>query len=294
MRTVAAIGIFDGVHIGHKKIIKTIVRLARKSGSRSVVITFDPHPLKVLNPRKPVPLIMSTSHRVRLIRDLGVDDCYVIRFNKKFSFLDPEAFVKKTLMGKFNVSDVCVGDNFVFGKGNAGNVVLLRRLGEAYGFKVKAVSLAKVSGKTVSSTLVRNLIINGKLKEASRLLGRPIAIFGTVIGGLERGRSLGYPTANINPHHEAIPPSGIYAVWINLRGRKYGGALFIGHRPTFGEKEPVVEVHIFNFNAQIYGEDIEVTFVKRLRGVRKFSDKQKLIKQIGNDDIMARKILGLK
>jgi len=290
-KTVAAIGIFDGVHLGHRRIISAAVRAAKESGGRSIVITFDPHPLKVLRPHKPIPSIMSTVHRVRLIRELGADSCSVIRFTKKFSNLKPREFVKKMLVDKFRVSDLFVGSNFVFGKGNAGDTALLKNLGCEYGFKVTVVPMVKVGGKIVSSTTIRNLIIRGNLSEASHMLGRPVTVFGTVVSGAGRGKLLGYPTANINPHHEAIPPSGVYAVRVRLGNKKFGGALFIGHRPTFGEREPVIEAHIFDFRSVIYGEDIEVAFIKRLRGVRKFNSHEKLVEQIKKDDALARLIL---
>lgn len=299
-KTVAAIGIFDGVHLGHRRIIRAAViacramSTAKKIRVRSVVITFDPHPLKILRPYKPIPSIMSTAHRVRLIRELGADACLVIRFTKKFSNLKPRDFVKKILVDRFRVLELFVGTNFVFGKGNTGDTALLKRFGREYGFKVTVVPMVKVGGKIISSTAIRDLITRGRLAEASRMLGRPVTVFGTVVSGASRGRLLGYPTANIDPHHEAIPPSGVYAVRVRLGNKKFGGALFIGHRPTFGEREPVIESHIFDFRSMIYGEDIEVTFVKRLRGVRKFAGHEKLVEQIRKDDAYARRILSGK
>lgn len=288
---VLAIGIFDGVHIGHRRIIRAAIREAKKRGEESVVMTFDPHPLKVLKPRLSVPSIMSASHRLRFIRALGADRCCVVKFDKKFSRLTPEDFAGKILAGKFKASKVFIGSNFVFGKGNSGNALSLKKLGREYGFEVKVVPLVKAGRNVVSSTAIRSHIIRGKLDRAARMLGRPVSIYGTVVSGKKRGRLLGYPTANIDPHHEAIPPAGVYAVWVRRRDKKYGGALFIGRRSTFGEKETVIEVHIFDFHEFIYREDIEVEFVKRLRGVRKFSGHVKLIEQIKRDDILARRIL---
>lgn len=290
-KTVAAIGIFDGVHLGHRKIIRAAVLAARRIKGRSVVITFDPHPLKVLRPHRPIPSIMSTAHRVKLIRGLGADACSVIKFTKRFSDLKPRDFIKKILVDRYEVSELFVGNNFVFGKNNSGNAALLKRLGPEYGFKVAIVPMVKVNGKVVSSTAIRDLIVRARLKEASRMLGRPVTVFGTVVSGARRGRLLGYPTANIDPHHEAIPPSGVYAVRVKLGNKRFGGALFIGRRSTFGEKEPVIEAHIFDFRSMIYGEDIEVTFVKRLRGVKKFANHGKLVEQIRKDDANARRVL---
>ncbi|KPK39328.1 MAG: hypothetical protein AMJ78_08665 [Omnitrophica WOR_2 bacterium SM23_29] len=292
-KTIAAIGIFDGVHVGHKAIIKAAVRRAQVIKGKSVVITFDPHPLKVLRPHKPIPLLMSTAHRVKLICELGVDACLVLKFDKKFSNLKPHIFVKKILVDKLKACEVYIGSNFVFGKEGRGDASALQRYGLRYGFKVNIVPMVKFAKKVVSSTTIRNFIIKGELKAAARMLGRPVTVFGTVKRGVCRGRTLGYPTANIDPHHEAIPPSGVYAVWVRLRNKKYGGVLYIGTRPTFEEKEPVIEVHIFDFRKFIYGEDIKITFVKRLHGDRKFSSQQKLVEQIKRDDINARRILNM-
>jgi riboflavin kinase/FMN adenylyltransferase len=290
-KTVLAIGIFDGVHAGHRRIISAAIREAKKKRQESVVVTFDPHPLKVLKPHISVPSIMSASHRLRLICALGADRCCVLRFDKKFSKLTPRDFAGKVLAGKFKASKVFVGSNFVFGKGNAGDADSLRKLGKEYGFEVEVVHMVRAKGEVVSSTAIRRYIMKGKLNEAARMLGRPVSVYGTVVSGKKRGRLLGYPTANIDPHHEAIPPAGVYAVWVRRGRRRYGGALFIGKPSTFGETESVIEVHIFDFHSFIYHEDLEVEFVRRLRGIRKFADHTKLIAQIKRDDANARKIL---
>ncbi len=290
-KTVLAIGIFDGVHTGHRRIISAAIREARKRGAESVVVTFEPHPLKVLRPRVSVPSIISASHRIKLICELGADRCCVLRFDRRFSRLSPRDFAGKVLSGKFKASKVFIGSNFVFGKGNAGNANSLIKLGVEFGFGVEVVPMVRSGGKVVSSTAIRKYIIKGKINEAARMLGRPISVYGTVVSGKKRGRLLGYPTANIDPHHEAIPPAGVYAVWVKRGKRRYGGALFIGKPSTFGETETVVEVHIFDFHEFIYHEDIEVEFVRRLRAGRKFRGREPLIAQIKRDDALARKIL---
>ncbi len=290
-KTIAAIGIFDGVHLGHRAIIKSAVRRARTIKGKSVVITFHPHPLKVLQPDRPIPLLMSTAHRLRLIGELGVDSCLLLKFNKRFSNFQPRDFVKKILVEELKVSEVYIGSDFIFGKNGVGNAILLKKFGRCYGFQVKIMPMIKIKGRVVSSTAIRNLIMKGKLNEALELLGRPVTVFGTVVKGARRGKLLGYPTANINPHHEAIPPSGVYAVWVRLKNRRYGGALYIGTRPTFEETEPVIEVYIFNFRKLIYGEDVEIIFVKKTRGDRKFRTQQKLVEQIKKDGLNVRRIL---
>ena len=293
-RTFAAIGIFDGVHKGHARIISTAVKEAARAGARGIAITFDPHPAKVINPRRKTPLIISTPHRIRLIHGLGIRRCEVIKFDRKFAGISPREFARDVLVRKFRVAKVFVGSNFVFGKGNSGDARALRRLGTEFGFAVKVVPMVKSAGRDISSTSIRKMIIGGDLKGAQKMLGRPVSVFGTVISGKHRGRLLGYPTANIDPHHEAIPPGGIYAVWARVKGRTYGGALFIGAASTFGEKEPSIEVHIFGLHEFIYKEDIEVIFVKRLRSPRRFRCHNRLIEQIRRDDKAARKALGLK
>jgi riboflavin kinase / FMN adenylyltransferase len=293
-KTFAAIGIFDGVHRGHARIISSAAREAAKAGATGMAITFDPHPAKVINPRRKTPSIISTPHRVRLIKGLGIGKCEVIKFDRKFAGISPREFARDVLARKFRVAKVFVGRNFVFGKGNSGDARMLKRLGAEFGFAVKIVPMVKSEGREISSTSIRKMIIGGDLKGARRMLGRPVSVFGTVISGRQRGRLLGYPTANIDPHHEAIPPGGIYAVWVNVKGKTYGGALFIGAASTFGEKDPSIEVHIFGLHEFIYKEDVEVIFVKRLRSSRKFRDHEKLIEQIKRDDKAARKALGLR
>jgi riboflavin kinase/FMN adenylyltransferase len=293
-KTVAAIGIFDGVHRGHAKIISSAAREAARTGARGIAITFDPHPAKVMDPRRKTPSIISTPHRVHLIRRLGLGKCEIIKFNRKFAGISPEGFARDILVRKFGVTKVFVGSNFVFGKANSGDARMLKRLGAELGFAVKVFPMVKSGRRDISSTSIRKMIISGNLKGAQRMLGRPVSVFGTVVSGRKRGRLLGYPTANIDPHHEVIPPGGIYAVWVKVKGRTYGGALFIGASSTFGEKEPSIEVHIFGLHEFIYKEDIEVIFVKRLRGSRRFRHHDSLVRQIKRDDIAARKVLAFK
>jgi len=307
MRCVATIGIFDGVHIGHQEIIKAVVRRAKKLSLKSVAITFDPHPLKVLEPKNAPPLLISLKHRLRLIKELGIDSCLVINFTKSFSLLDPETFVKNVLLDKLRVKELYVGENFCLGKARSGDASFLKEMGKKHGFAVHSVSFIKKNRVVVSSTQIRNLIIKGDLDTASRLLKRPVSVLGTVVKGAALGRELGYPTANINPHHEAIPPAGVYVIKIKLLNKQYGGILNIGRRPTLTqllsaragltgrkaqEAEPTIEAHIFDFKGRIYGKDIEVYFVKKIRDESKFSSKEKLISQIRRDEIKARKILG--
>jgi len=297
MGTVATIGIFDGVHIGHQKIINAVVRRAKKLSLKSVVVTFDPHPMKVLEPKNAPPLLISLKHRLRLLKQMGADKCAVIRFTRRFSLTSPEVFVKKVLVDRLGVKELYIGRNFCLGKGKTGDASFLRQMGQKYGFSVHLVDFVKKDGVIVSSTHIRQLLTEAKLDLAKRLLKRPVSVLGTVVKGAALATELGYPTANIDPHHEAIPPSGVYAVKVVLGEKEYDGVLNIGRRPTFAgakalQAEPTIEAHIFDFKGDIYGKDLEVYFVKKLRDEKKFPSKEKLVEQIMRDEKKARAILG--
>lgn len=290
---VATIGIFDGVHIGHRKIISYVVKRAEDLNTKSAAITFDPHPFKVLHPQKAPKTIISLSHRIRLIEALGVDMLVVLKFTKRMAALAPRDFIKKYLVEKVNAKEVVVGSDFRFGAHKEGDIELLKTLGAEFGFSVTPINVLEIGGRCVSSSLIRALITRGDLEGASTLLGRRVSVLGTVVHGSKVGRVLGYPTANVNPHHEAIPPSGVYAVEVKYRDKLYGGVLNIGFKPTFGKSaEPVVEAHIFGLKKRhIYGEDLEIFFVKKLRDERHFHNKESLSNAIRQDVLNARRIL---
>ncbi len=284
--SVVTIGVFDGVHIGHRKVINTAVSSAKKSGIRSVVITFDPHPKKVLAASAAVPSLISLKHRTRLIEELGADVLVIVKFTKAFAKTPPEKFVKNIIAGKLRAKEVCVGEDFYFGKAARSGIGILRKLSRRYNFKVTAIKTLKISGLAASSSAIRKLILKGSLGAAEKLLGRPVSIFGTVIKGSGIARGLGCPTANINPHHEVIPPRGVYAVTARSGKKIFRGILNIGFRPTFysaRDKEPTIEVHLFDFNGNLYGRDVEVYFVKKIRDERKFKTRAALVIQIAKD-----------
>ncbi len=303
----ATIGIFDGVHLGHQRCLKIVRERAKRIGGISVVVTFDPHPRRVLGLIGAPPLLVSLKHRLALIENAGIDVTCVLNFNEAFSRHDPESFVRNIIVGKLHAVYVIIGSGFRFGNDQSGDIKFLERIGKRYGFGVKAVPLVRAGGRPVSSTRIRDSIIHGRLKEAALLLGRPVSILGTVIKGAGIGRRLGYPTANINPHHEAIPPCGVYAVYAVLGGKKHKGILNIGFRPTFnrikkrvlartqtgqpGDRVPSIEVHILGLNKSIYGREIEVQFMKRLRDEMRFKNKEKLISQIRIDERDASVVL---
>jgi riboflavin kinase/FMN adenylyltransferase len=287
--SVAAIGIFDGVHIGHRAIIETLTRRARALGLTSVVITFRAHPSKILRPAHAPATLVSLKHRLRLIEDLGVDVTMVLNFTKEMASLEPCKFIETFLAEKIKPKEIVIGKDFHFGRHRAGDIRLLEFFGNIYGFKVRPVGTVRSLGLKVSSSRIRTLIRKGDLERASALLRRPVSVLGTVVHGTKIGSILGYPTANVNPHHEAIPPSGVYAVRVKYMGKLYGGVLNIGFRPTIDRTtEPRIEAHIFAFKKKIYGKDLEIFFVRKLRDERVFRSRDALVRQIKADEKKAR------
>lgn len=282
--SVVAIGVFDGVHRGHQKILKKAVEAASGSGLKSLVITFHPHPRQVLNPESKIPLLTSEEHKCNLIKKIGVDFLLDIKFTKRLAGICAEDFIKEILLRRLNIKALVVGENFLFGHKGRGDFKSLKTMSRKYGFKLFGVKPLKVRGIQVSSTKIRKAIERGDLRLASSMLGRPVSVLGTVVKGRRVGRKLGFPTANINPHHEAIPPSGVYAVDAAVLGKIYRAILNIGTRPTFNlKKEPVIELCILKFNRDIYGEDVEIIFKRKLRNERKFKSTEALKEQIKKD-----------
>ena len=274
---VVAIGVFDGVHLGHINILRHAVNQAAKIKGLSVVLTFWPHPRKE-------PSLYSLAHRLKLIKEQGVDVCVVINFNHKFAATHAENFIKNILLKKFDIKYVLVGRNFRFGKYAKGDVCLLSKFGRIYGFKVKVFNVIRRNNLPVSSTLIRALIRKGELDKAKVLLGRRVTVLGTVVKGASLARQMEVPTANINPHHEVTPGSGIYAARVILADKKYFAVCYIGRKPTFNKgKDRHIEAHIFNFNKNIYGKVLEVQFIKKIRNDKKFGSLPALARQIKKD-----------
>lgn len=289
------IGVFDGVHRAHQKIAKALLKKARKRHLSTLFVTFNPHPANVLMPSKKVPLLISLEHRLRLLDEIGFDYAILLRFDKKFSRMSAADFVTK-ILGRIHINEIFIGSNFFFGKNKKDSLKSLKRFSRIYKYRINVIPALKSSGKIISSTRIRSLILKGNLKKASKLLSRPVTVLGTVIKGHKRGRIIGFPTANIDPHHEAIPPSGVYAVRIKFGNKSYKGILNIGVRPTFrkgisGEREPTIEVHIFDFNKFIYGKELAIIFAAKIREERKFKDSRRLREQIERDEIRAKRIL---
>jgi len=294
-KAVVALGIFDGVHLAHRRILKEIVRRASAINGRSVVVTFWPHPQKKGS-------LYSLDHRLKLIKELNVDICVILKFTRALSLISPERFVKNILLGKLGAEYVYVGKNFRFGRRARGDFEYLRELSARYNFKVNIFDVIKRKGYPVSSTLIRKLIAEGKIDAAEKLLSRPVTILGTVIKGASFAKSFGIPTANINPHHEVIPPPGVYMVKVVFWGKKFRGICYIGKKPTIlkesrrAERDGRVhiEVHIFSFDRDVYGKDLEIQFVKKIRSEKKFDSPGLLIKQIKKDIILVKKHFSLR
>jgi riboflavin kinase/FMN adenylyltransferase len=285
-----AIGVFDGVHLGHQAVISTATSHARSADGAPLVVTFDPHPVKVLRPHNAPHLLTATQHKIALIRDLGVEHLLVINFDKKFAATPPEKFVEQLVAHSKPLREICVGHEWSFGKDRRGNLDLLKELGAQFQFHVVGIPPVKVNGVVVSSTAVRQAVEKGDFATAAVMLGREYTILGTVKAGEELGKKLGYPTANLSAHSEQFPPNGVYLAEAWIHGVLYHGVVNLGYRPTVssGRSERVLEIYLLDFNREIYGENVEVRFVRYLRPERKFDNLEALVRQIEADVRQAR------
>ncbi len=283
---VVVIGVFDGLHLGHRYLIQKAHASARAARRKLVCVTFHPHP-------QGEPYLISLAHRLRLIEAQGVRQCAVIHFSKQFSRIPAEEFIKDIIVKLFSPVKIFVGEGFRFGCKAQGDINTLKRFEKEYGYAAMPVKELKVRGRKISSKAIRAFIKKGRLKEARELLGRRASILGTVIKGFKRGRIVGYPTANINPHHEVLPRTGVYAVKVLYNKKKYNGLCNIGTRPTFVSRraDQAIEVHIFGFKKDTYGNDIEIQFVERIRDEKKFPSMRYLSAQISQDSKEALSIL---
>jgi riboflavin kinase/FMN adenylyltransferase len=257
---VLAAGVFDGFHLGHRAVIERAIADGVAAGGTPVVLTFDPHPATILRPGNAPPLLTSTRHKVRLIGEAGVRDVLVLH-------------------------EICVGEDWAFGKERVGNLALLKLLGAKLGFEATGIPAVTVEGRAVSSTVIRAAVEEGALDVAARLLGRDFSVFGTVIEGRKLGRTLGFPTANVRPESEQLPPNGVYAVRVALDGSWHAGIANVGVRPTVSNDgaQRLVEVHLFDFTGELYGRDLEVFFLRFVRPEQKFPNLAALRSQIASD-----------
>ena len=299
---VLALGNFDGLHRGHIKIIERIQRGAIERGGTSVVLTFDPHPPRVLRPDKAPALLMTKTQKLDALSRAGVQGAAVVRFTREMSQWEPEQFVRSVLVEWLRVSEVWVGADFLFGRDRSGNFTLLRSLGAQYGFRAEKIDPIRYKDFIVSSTRIRRLVAEGRVDEAGALLGHHYAIDGTVVEGARRGREIGFPTANLQTTNELIPPHGVYATAFTIDGTVYPSVTNIGQRPTFGDQlATTIETHVMNpFESRrpaggapplaqdsaswnLYGRRVRLAFVQRLRDERKFPDVEALQEQISAD-----------
>ena len=290
---VLALGNFDGVHRGHRKILDRLHRVASERGATSVVMTFDPHPPRVVRPDKAPPLLMTKSQKLEAIAQAGVQGAAIVRFTRELSQWDPETFVRTVLVDWLHVSEVWVGANFLFGHDRSGNFSMLRDLGGRYGFKAEKIDPVRYKDFVVSSTRVRRLVSEGRMDEAGALLGHEYVLDGTVMRGDQRGRTLGFPTANLCTDNELLPPHGVYATTARVGEAVYASITNIGTRPTVEQSgRTVIETHIFDLDKDLYGSTISVGFVQRLRDERAFESLDLLRAQIDSDCRRARVLFG--
>ena len=288
---VITIGNFDGIHLGHQKIFKEVKQRSSELKGDSIVYTFEPHPLNILSPHKKVPLITSFSEKIKLIEKSGIDIVICEDFTPEYANLSPRRFVKDILLDKIGCKAVFVGHDYAFGKGRKGNIDALKQLGKELVFEVHVVDAVKVDTILVSSTKIRDTIQKGDVKKVASLLGRNYSISGKVGKGKNRGKGLGFPTANLKSVEEIHPKPGIYAVHVFYGDHPYPGVVNIGFNPTFADHSLSIEVHILDFNRDIYDEYIRISFIERLRNEKAFDTPAKLVLQIKKDVEMAREIL---
>lgn len=289
--TAVTFGVFDGIHLGHQAVINTLLKHAVHDNLASVLVGFYPHPLAFLAPERCPPLLTPLPKRVEILQQFGVDEIVMLSFDAQIASMSPEAFVEQVLLEKCRAKHVVVGYACQFGKNRAGNAERLVELSNGYGFDVSVVPPTQVEGAPVHSTRIREALAQGDLQQSTQLLGRPYSLIGKVVHGDGRGREIGFPTANIETQNQVYPPNGVYAIRAKLEERWLDGVLNIGMRPTFNGVNIQVEGHFFNFDEIIYGQLVEIFFVKKIRSERKFPNIEFLIQQIQRDIAAAIEIL---
>lgn len=292
--SVVTLGTFDGVHLGHRKIIDEVVKKAAVLGGRSFLITFYPHPRKIISRDNNIELLSTPSEKAKMAESLGIENMLIIKFNKEFSQLDPDKFIEKYIIDGIGAKEVVIGYDHHFGKGRGGNINSLEKKGKDSGFEVTVIPAYDIDGVAISSSKIRRAISEGDIKLANKYLGRFYSFSGKVIRGDKRGRELGFPTANLEVENndKLLPAIGIYAVEFIVREQKHFGLLSVGKRPTFYTSGDIVpEVYIYDFDDDIYDEFVTVSIVERIRGEEKFSSADELIKQMNKDKKIGIEIL---
>jgi riboflavin kinase/FMN adenylyltransferase len=296
-RAAVTVGVYDGVHLGHRRVLDRLRARAAPADLTTAVVTFDPHPAAVLAPERAPSLLTSLDRRLELLAATGIDRCLIVGFDPERSSQDPAGFVQRVLIDQLRVAAVVVGENFRFGHARAGDVALLRSIAAVDGFDVEGVSLDAANGVPISSTRIRDLLAYGDVRGASELLGRPHELEGVVVKGDGRGRTLGYPTANLAiAPGLCVPAIGIYAgVWTRPTGERHAAAISIGRRPTFHDDADVlVEAYVVEFDGDLYDEASRIEFVERLRGEEKFDSVDALVAQIDLDVQLTKRLIELR
>ena len=291
--TILTLGIFDGVHLGHKKIFEKLKKKAALLNCRNLVITFSPHPRNVIDGKEKIDLLTSMEEKIKLFEEIGIDNLLILNFTKEFSQLSSEKFFKDYIIEKIGIKEIIVGYDHHFGKGRSGDVNTLRKMGIEFGFDVTTVEPFKINDEAVNSTKIRKALAEGNIKTANAFLGRRYSFNGIVIEGDKRGRKLGFPTANISIENEEklLPSLGIYAVELNIDDEKHNGLLSIGIRPTFYDLGKIVpEVYLYNFDRDIYDKKISVKIIDWIRAEEKFPSSEALIEQMQKDKIKGLEI----
>jgi riboflavin kinase/FMN adenylyltransferase len=293
---VLTVGTFDGVHLGHKTILREVVKHAKEVNGESVLLTFDPHPRKLLFPDQPLGIITPLEEKIKLILAEGIENVVVVPFTKEFSNLTAEEYIVQFLTGIFHPHSIVIGYDHHFGHDRKGNLRMLEEYQDKYNYQLIEIPPRLIEEAAISSTKIRKALIDGHVDEAAAMLGRNYSIKGTVAHGNKLGRTLGYPTANLEPHdkEQVIPAIGIYAIRATHVGKLYSGMLSIGYNPTVTDKKELrIEANLFDFSQEIYGDELELQFVQRLRDEQKFASLDELVAQLHQDKLDTMKVLGL-
>lgn len=288
--SVVTIGNFDGVHVGHQSIFRQVIRRAREKSGIAVVLTFEPHPVTVLAPKKQPHILTPFSKKAKYIESCGIDRVVCEEFNRQLVEMPAQDFAATVLADRLQARQVVVGAGFSFGQGRKGTVSTLAEMGKKLGFSVHLTDPIKMHGSVVSSSRIRRLLDEGNVEEAGELLDRPYTISGAVVKGQQRGNTLGFPTANLEPGSNVIPAQGVYAILVDINETSYRGLVNIGHNPTFGQEPLSIEAHILDFNQQVYGKEMEISFIRRIRNEIAFSSADALASQIHKDIQTAKNI----
>ena len=287
--TVLTLGVFDGLHLGHQRIMQTVVDRAKAVEAVATAITFDPHPRAVLHPESAPPLLQTLDQRLANLEVLGIDQAIVIPFTREFASQPAENFLADIIHDRLHAKEVYLGKGFAFGKDRGGNIALLREMSEKLGFTADEVDEVQIRGQRISSSKIRHLLADGQVNLARRMLGRPYGVEGVIIRGNRRGHTIGFPTANLKPHNRVIPRYGVYATATLIDGTWRKSITNIGVRPTFeNDAEPSIESYIFDFDGDLYGDVLRVRFLYRIRDERKFNGIDELKAQIEKDTRRAR------